>query len=215
MQSKLTNILEKPWWVLIYSCLLMSTLFGYQRYLDSKHSFTTLQILFNASIIVDFPNLQCSSHGLVATLYVNILIGTMHFWIGDKPKRLWEIKIMCNNIHDVTSCMLHLVSLPKVMIVITMVIGKVVMPYVIMAMLFLSLNVCTIADPTSFMIGSPFRLSAKQYVEDYLFNIKLLLAWNCGNLLIIAPSLQLVDTQCWQWIAYRQCAPNQFIDAQC
>jgi hypothetical protein len=72
--------------------------------------------------------------------------------------------------------MLHLVSLPKVMIVVTMVIGKVVMPYVIMAMLFLSLNVCTIADPTMSMIGSPFRLSAKQYVEDYLFNLKLLLA---------------------------------------
>jgi hypothetical protein len=65
------------------------------------------------------------------------------------------------------------------------------------------------------MIGSPFRLSAKQYVEDYLFNLKLLLAWNRGNLLIIAPSLQLVDTQCWQQIAYKQCAPNQFIDAQC
>jgi hypothetical protein len=72
--------------------------------------------------------------------------------------------------------MLHLVSLPKAMIITTMVIAKVVMPYVIMVKLLLSLNVCTITDPTTSMIGSTFRLSAKHYVEDCLFNLKLLLA---------------------------------------
>ncbi len=70
--------------------------------------------------------------------------------------------------------MLHLVSLPKAMIITTMVIAKVVMPYVIMVKLLLSLNVCTITDPTTSMIGC--RLSAKHYVEDHLFNLNLLLA---------------------------------------
>jgi hypothetical protein len=58
---------------------------------------------------------------------------------------------------------------------ITMVIAKVVMPYVIMATLLLLLNVCTIADPTTSTIGSSFRANAKHYVEDHLFNLKLLL----------------------------------------
>jgi hypothetical protein len=77
---------------------------------------------------------------------------------------------MCNNIHDVTK------RYATSWIVITMVIAKVVMPYVLMAMFLLSLNVCTIIDPTTSMIGSPFRLSAKHYVEDHSFNLKLLLA---------------------------------------